>query len=174
MPWSWSIAVYKINNPNPFNFVLNLIRIHFTFTGLQYVTEFRDEDPTKEVQYVCNLCELSCNSGNLVAHVMGIKHRYNYLVRQLGSVIILQSKSHNLKIVMLNIISSTTWGMAQLLHVHTLFRIIQKEHYMNYYTTIRQKQCKKSELTPIVDEYARSIEAEEGNAGQWLAKVASA
>ena len=33
---------------------------------------------------------------------------------------------------------------------------------MNYYTTIRQKQCKKSELTPIVDEYARAIEAEEG------------
>ena len=56
--------------------------------------------------------------------------------------------------------------MAQLIHVCTSFRIVQKEHYMNYYTTIRQKQCKKSELTPIVDEYARSIEAEEGNAGQ--------
>ena len=35
---------------------------------------------------------------------------------------------------------------------------------MNYYTTIRQKQCKKSELTPIVDEYARAVEAEEGTA----------
>ena len=42
--------------------------------------------------------------------------------------------------------------------------ILQKEHYMNYYTTIRQKQCKKSELTPIVDEYARAVEAEEGTA----------
>ena len=38
----------------------------------------------------------------------------------------------------------------------------QKEHYMNYHTIIRQKQCKKSELTPIVEEYARAIEAEEG------------
>ncbi len=33
---------------------------------------------------------------------------------------------------------------------------------MNYHTIIRQKQCKKSELTPIVEEYARAIEAEEG------------
>ena len=34
---------------------------------------------------------------------------------------------------------------------------------MNYYTTIRQKQCKKSELVPIIDEYAKVVEAEEGN-----------
>ncbi len=50
-------------------------------TGLQYITEFRDEDPSKDAQYVCQMCELSCNSGNVLAHILGIKHRMHYLVR---------------------------------------------------------------------------------------------
>ncbi len=50
------------------------------FIGLQYITEFRDEDPSKDAQYVCQMCELSCNSGNVLAHILGIKHRNAYLV----------------------------------------------------------------------------------------------
>ena len=39
---------------------------------------------------------------------------------------------------------------------------LQKEHYMNYYALIKHAGTKRSDQTPIAEEYARVLEADEG------------
>lgn len=51
---------------------------------------------------------------------------------------------------------------------------VQKEHYNNYYSILRQKTCKRSELAPVIDEYARTIEDEEGTGARRGAVVPEA
>lgn len=39
---------------------------------------------------------------------------------------------------------------------------MQKEHYTSYYTIVKQKYQKKPDQIPLAEEYARTIECEEG------------
>ena len=173
-------------------------------SGLQYITEYSDEDPSKELQYVCTLCQLTCNSGNVVHHVMGTKHRYSYLVSArktkarkwdtvsewiceprrswrivgyplpasnsftepifLGTPMPIQKGKFSSSPPIYSVLFRFRLHRSCVLNASKLHFLIflQKEYYMNYYTIIRQKTCKKSELAPIIDEYARTIEEEEG------------
>ncbi|XP_066303083.1 scaffold attachment factor B2-like isoform X1 [Branchiostoma lanceolatum] len=47
--------------------------------GLDYITEFQNEDPDIEEHYVCNLCDSKCDPRTLNTHVIGARHRLAYL-----------------------------------------------------------------------------------------------
>ncbi len=51
------------------------------FPGLEYVIEFQKKNPILEPRYHCNLCDNKCDPRTLIFHVVGLKHRMNYLVR---------------------------------------------------------------------------------------------
>ncbi|XP_074659347.1 uncharacterized protein LOC141912064 [Tubulanus polymorphus] len=47
--------------------------------GLDYITEYQKEDPKVEARYICSLCESKMDPRNLVNHLIGFKHRYQYM-----------------------------------------------------------------------------------------------
>ncbi|ESP00185.1 hypothetical protein LOTGIDRAFT_238678 [Lottia gigantea] len=47
--------------------------------GLSYVTEFHKEDAKAVVNCVCNLCESKCDEHTIVPHLLGSRHRLNYM-----------------------------------------------------------------------------------------------
>ncbi|XP_078655687.1 uncharacterized protein LOC144902255 [Branchiostoma floridae x Branchiostoma belcheri] len=47
--------------------------------GLDYITEFQNEDPEIEEYYVCKLCDSRCDPRTLNTHVIGARHRLAYL-----------------------------------------------------------------------------------------------
>ncbi|XP_035688768.1 zinc finger RNA-binding protein-like [Branchiostoma floridae] len=47
--------------------------------GLDYITEFQNEDPDIEEHYMCSLCDSKCDPRTLNTHVIGARHRLAYL-----------------------------------------------------------------------------------------------
>ena len=45
--------------------------------GLGFVVETCDD---KEILFTCELCDIVCNSNNMVVHIIGLKHRMAYMV----------------------------------------------------------------------------------------------
>ena len=50
------------------------------FVGLQFMTEFTKNNPSVEERYVCDICDGKCDPRTLMPHIIGSKHRYNYIV----------------------------------------------------------------------------------------------
>ncbi|KAK6166241.1 hypothetical protein SNE40_022987 [Patella caerulea] len=47
--------------------------------GLEYITEFHKQDPKAIMTCVCNLCESKSDEHTVVSHLLGTKHRLNYM-----------------------------------------------------------------------------------------------
>ncbi|XP_046549549.1 uncharacterized protein LOC124259455 [Haliotis rubra] len=47
--------------------------------GLEYLTEFQKLDPKAVTMCVCNLCESKVDENMVVSHIIGTKHKLNYM-----------------------------------------------------------------------------------------------
>ena len=59
---------------------LSTIVIWYYISGLQYMVEYTKNNPAVEERYVCELCDGKCDPRTLIPHIVGTKHRSNYVV----------------------------------------------------------------------------------------------